>query len=81
MKQALKSERREVAARLSENLSKSTAPEAQAVKELVDLLLEEAKHKLVSSEGDATLRLQGEARAFRDLGERLRHGVPTMREQ
>jgi hypothetical protein len=77
----MKQDRRERAARLSDDLHRSTAPEALAVKELVDLLLEEAKHKLVSSEGEMTLRLQGEARAFKDLSDKLRHGVPTMREQ
>lgn len=56
---------------LASDLQKSVAPEAQAAKELLGLLLEEVKHKLISSEGDQTLRLQGEARAFERLHTQL----------
>jgi hypothetical protein len=56
---------------LVSDLHKSVAPEAQAVIELVGLLFEEAKNKLVRSEGDELLRLQGEARAFERLRSQL----------
>ena len=66
---------------LASDLQKSTAPEALAVKELVQLLFEEAKHKLVRSEGEDMLRLQGEARAFDRLYTQLTRASLLNREQ
>lgn len=40
---------------------------ATAIKELLGLLIEDAKNNLVTSSGDATLRLQGEAQAIMKL--------------
>lgn len=53
--------------RLASELQKSQSIEAEKAKQLVDLMFEDAKDKLVSSSGDDTLRLQGEAKAFERL--------------
>jgi hypothetical protein len=63
----VKKDRKARVEQLTIELQKSIAPEAIAVKELLILLFEEAKNKLVSSEGDQTLRLQGEAKALERL--------------
>lgn len=60
-------------------LHKSQAPEAAAAKQLVDLLFEEAKRKLVSSDGNDTLRIQGEAQAFERMIIGLRYPSPTLK--
>jgi predicted RNA binding protein with dsRBD fold (UPF0201 family) len=63
--------KKEQARRLASNLQKSTAPEVQQVKEMIVLLLEDAKHSLIAAEGDAILRLQGEARSLQRIYELL----------
>jgi 4-diphosphocytidyl-2C-methyl-D-erythritol kinase len=75
--------RKERVRQLAGKLQSSTAEEAQQVKEMVGLLLEDAKHNLVSAEGAALIRLQGEARALQRIYEQLttsRRELPT-REQ
>jgi hypothetical protein len=52
---------------LQSELQKSISPEAINTKKMVGLLFEEVKHKLVFTEGDELLRLQGEARALDKL--------------
>jgi hypothetical protein len=66
---------------LAADLQKSNAYEALAIRELVDLLFEEVKHSLVSSEGEATLRLQGEARALGKLYNQLTRPSPVKQEK
>jgi predicted RNA binding protein with dsRBD fold (UPF0201 family) len=63
--------RKEQARRLAASIQQSTAPEAQQVKQMIGLLLEDARHNLVTSEGDSLLRLQGEARLLQRLHDQL----------
>jgi hypothetical protein len=56
---------------IASELQNSISPEALNIKKMVGLLFEEAKHKLVSAEGDDLLRLQGEARALDKLYKEL----------
>lgn len=63
--------RKQEARQLASELQKSATPEAQQVKQMIGLLLEDAKHNLVTAEGDALLRLQGEARFLSKLFEQL----------
>lgn len=51
----------------SEIRGRATDPTAHAVKELLGLLLDDAKDNLVSSGGNQTLLLQGEAQALQRL--------------
>lgn len=78
----MKRSRKEQIGQLASELQRSTGREADIIKQLVDLLFEEAKAKLVNSEGDVTLRLQGEARALEALYRQLTVPSPTLnREQ
>jgi hypothetical protein len=63
--------RKEQVRQLASKLQLSTAEEAQQVKEMVGLLLEDAKHNLITAEGESLLRLQGEARALQRINEQL----------
>jgi hypothetical protein len=63
--------RKEQVRQLASKLQLSTAEEAQQVKEMVGLLLEDAKHNLITAEGESLLRLQGEARALQRMNEQL----------
>jgi ribosomal protein L17 len=63
--------RKEQARQLASKLQQSTTEDAQQVKQMVGLLLEEAKHNLVTAEGAVLLRLQGEARALQRIFEQL----------
>lgn len=75
----MKQDRREKIASLVDKLQEASGWESDGFKQLVDLLFEDAKHKLVSSDGDDMLRLQGEARAFERLSDRLKYLSPTRR--
>lgn len=78
----MKRDRKARASQLVNDLQRSTAFEVVAIKELVNLLYEDAKHKLVMGEGDNLLRLQGEARALQRLYEDLTTPSPVLnREQ
>jgi hypothetical protein len=63
--------RRERARQLASGLQQSGTSEVQQVKEMIGLLLEDAKHNLVTAEGDALIRLQGEARLLQRIYEQL----------
>jgi hypothetical protein len=52
---------------LASNIRRSTLPDAASIKELLGLLVDDAKDSLVDSKGDETIRLQGEAQAFTRL--------------
>lgn len=52
---------------LASDLQKSVSAEALATKELVGLLLEEAKDNLVAARGEDVYRAQGEAAALQRL--------------
>jgi oligoendopeptidase F len=76
--------RKEAIRQLASQLQRSTAEEAQQVKQMVGLLLEDAKHNLISAEGALLLQLQGEARAFQRVYEQLttkRVELPTREPQ
>lgn len=62
-------------------LQKSTTHEARTMKELVNLLFEDAKHNLVTAQGDDILRLQGGAQALRRLFRDLSEPSPVTKEQ
>lgn len=68
--------RKERLHRLESELSKSSNLETDQARELVGLLLEDAKDALVSSVGEETLRLQGEAKAFKRLVDKLARAAP-----
>lgn len=63
--------RKDQARMLASSLQASTAPEAQQVRQMIGLLLEDVKHNLISAEGDTLIRLQGEARLLQKLYEQL----------
>lgn len=63
--------RKDQARQLANDLQKSNASEVQQAKEMIALLIEDAKHNLVGAEGDAILRLQGEARSLQRIYEWL----------
>lgn len=63
--------RKDQARQLANSLQKSSALEAQQVKQMIGLLLEDVKHNLITAEGDALFRLQGEARLLHRLFEQL----------
>jgi hypothetical protein len=63
--------RKERARQLASSLQQSGTSEVQQVKEMIGLLLEDAKHNLVTAEGDALIRLQGEARLLQRIYEQL----------
>jgi hypothetical protein len=61
---------------LAKDIATSNSHDAISVKELVGLLLDEAKDNLVATSGDATLRTQGQATAYMRL-KRLASELPT----
>jgi ribosomal protein L17 len=63
--------RKEQARQLAQKLQQSTSEEAQQIKQMVGLLLDDAKHNLIGAEGEAILRLQGEARALQRIFDQL----------
>lgn len=48
-------------------LRSSSAPEARLTVELISILVEDARSRLVKASGEDMLRIQGEARAFEKL--------------
>lgn len=52
---------------LIQDLSKSQNFEAMAIKELLEIMLDDAAHQMVECDPNDLNRLQGEARAFRKL--------------
>lgn len=67
----MRTNKKERAAELARELQGSRTHEADAARELVDIMFEDAKNSLVNSNGEDTLRLQGEARAFERLYRQL----------
>lgn len=51
------------------------------MRELVDLLFEEAKHSLIQARGDDLLRMQGEAQAMDRLHEKLTRASPSLKQE
>jgi hypothetical protein len=72
----MKQDRKAEIHRLTTELNKSRAYEAEHAKKLVQLLFEDAKDGLVSAFGDELIKLQGEARAMDRLYKRLTETVP-----
>lgn len=68
---------RQRARKLATDLYKSISPDAAAVKEMVGLLLEDAKNNLLQQTGDDMLRTQGEARAYAKLHKDLTTASPV----
>lgn len=62
---------------LASDLQKSSAHEAAAVKELLQLLIEDAKEALLDAQPADFQRLQGEAQALRKLHERVTRPAPV----
>lgn len=54
-----------------DDLQKSTNFEAMAIKELVEILIEDTAYQMVECDPADLNRLQGEARAFRKLHQML----------
>jgi hypothetical protein len=52
---------------LARDLCESRNQDAYAIKELIQLMIDDAAHVMVECDPDDLLRLQGEARAFRKL--------------
>lgn len=52
---------------LAADILRSNDGSSIAIKEILALLLEDAKHNLVESQGETTLLLQGEARSLTKL--------------
>jgi hypothetical protein len=77
----MKKDRKERIARLANSILTSPGSEAAAIKEMIDLSFEEAKHALVDAEGDTLLRLQGEARALRKLYTQLTRPSPVVTQE
>jgi hypothetical protein len=76
--------RKDQARQIASDLQKSSTSEVQQVKQMIALLLEDAKHNLVLAEGDVLVRLQGEARLLQRLYEQLtvrRVELPTRERQ
>lgn len=67
--------------RIADELYLATSREADIFKEMLGLLIEEAKDNLVTAQDDALLRHQGEARAFIRLFEMVTTQSPTKRGQ
>lgn len=75
-------ERRDLISQKLELLrSSAVTPEVTALKSLLGLLLEDAKHKLVTAAGENLLWLQGEAQALQRLIRQLEEKPRTGREQ
>jgi hypothetical protein len=64
---------------LADIVRRSTLPDASAVKELLGLLIEDAKDSLVTSIAPETNRLQGEAQAFTRLLGMLTREPPSIK--
>lgn len=64
---------------LASDLQKSTAFEAAAVKELLELMIEDAKEALLDAQPGDFHKLQGEAQALRKLLNMVTRVAPTMR--
>ena len=67
--------------RIADELYLATSREADLMKEMLNLLIEEAKDNLVTAEDVAMRRWQGEARAFTRLFEMVTIKSPTKRGQ
>jgi predicted secreted hydrolase len=63
---------------LASNIRRSQLPDAAMIKELLGLFIDDVKDSLVSSMGDETIRLQGEAQAFTRLLTMLTREPPTI---
>lgn len=78
---AHKADRKTRAQELVHDLQRSTAFEAAALKELLELKLEDAKGALLDATPDDFQRLQGEAQALRKLHTQVtRPAPPSLRE-
>jgi hypothetical protein len=75
-----KQDRKARAAKLANDLYRSSLPDAVGVKELLTLLIEDAKDSLIEASGDDTLRLQGEAKALLRLHRAITTSSPTTKE-
>lgn len=64
---------------LASDLQKSNAFEASAVKELLELKIEDAKEALLDAQPADFQRLQGEAQALRKLYEQVTRPAPILR--
>lgn len=74
-------ERKERILLRTNDLRKSTAFEVDAIRELLDLLFEEAKDTMVGANGDELIRIQGEAKAMERLFKQLTRPVLATRKE
>lgn len=65
-------------AELAGHIQRSTAAEARMVVEMVGLMVEESRGRLVDAEGQDIHRVQGEARALTRLYKSLTVKPPTL---
>lgn len=78
---AARVDRKDRVRQLTEDLLRSTSYEVVALRELVDLMIEETKDKLIETIGDETLRVQGEARALVRFHRSLTRPAPPTTQQ
>jgi len=71
-------DRRSRVKQLGSDLQRSTHKEADAIKELLGLQLEEAKDNLIAARGDDIARSQGEALAITKLLTLITRPAPQM---
>lgn len=74
-------ERRDKIHKLLNDLAKSTAIEATWIRELLDLLFEDAKERLVDAMGDDIPRIQGEAKVMERIAKQLNAATALLRKQ
>lgn len=60
----MRTDRKARVQQLAQDLQRDNSPGALATKEILHLLLEDAKHSLITTTGEATLLKQGEAQAI-----------------
>lgn len=76
----MRTERKARQQSLADELQRSVSFEAIQIKELIGLMLEEAKDSLMSATGEDILRQQGAARGFSRLQDLLTKPAPKMQQ-
>lgn len=74
-------ERKERIHQLQADISKSTSPEVMWLRELLELLYEDAKDRLVDASGDDIPRIQGEARSMEKFFRQISAASALLRAQ
>lgn len=74
----MRNHNKERLAELTGHIQRSTAAEARMVVEMVGLMVEESRTRLVDAEGQDIYRMQGEARVLTRLYKSLTVKPPTL---